>query len=457
MNNPNWALHVLVDAKTEYTKQLLDLLTPHIYEGIASLYGDAKQICHKHKNPQVLITFQKFLRNIPKWKVDILRNEHARILESSRCDFFDDLITAVFVSHTKVLTAIKIHSGMPKRPLDLKVPSGLQFIHKCYIQVAREFWKNPYLMDDTISSCDVQRNMRDGYRMIDNAIEETIRKELPVRHILQEYLGDGVAEDGDEEDDVGSVLSKSQIQNLRRMVSHDIANNPLSGAAGLRPRTPDRVDTELRPRTPDRVDTELRPPTPDRVDLAFLPNSLDDLDRLDRVDADFRPSSPGRLDRVDAEFRPSSPNCSESDVILGVRVEGPGVIEAIEAVEGPGIIQAIEAAKGAIVTEENNTGFPNSTRGSPSPPIDLELRRRSESPPRVPQNMPPWVLQDQMNLSCTSSDSEEEDLPPLQSRRASTIKTVNITRGPQSIAPSMGLIRKAASQSTKKLDYVLYD
>ena len=112
MNDPNWALHVLVDAKTEYTKQLQDLLTPHIYEGISSLYGDAKQICHKHKNPQVLITFQKFLRNIPKWKVDILRNEHSRILESSHCDFFDDLITAVFVSHTKVLTAIKIHSGI---------------------------------------------------------------------------------------------------------------------------------------------------------------------------------------------------------------------------------------------------------------------------------------------------------------------------------------------------------
>ena len=44
----NWALHILVEAKTEYTKQLLDILTPRLYEGIKSLYQDACNICTRN-------------------------------------------------------------------------------------------------------------------------------------------------------------------------------------------------------------------------------------------------------------------------------------------------------------------------------------------------------------------------------------------------------------------------
>ena len=33
-------LSVLVDAKTEYTKQLTNILVPHIFEGINSIYGE---------------------------------------------------------------------------------------------------------------------------------------------------------------------------------------------------------------------------------------------------------------------------------------------------------------------------------------------------------------------------------------------------------------------------------
>ena len=41
--------HVLVDAKTEYTKQLIAMLTPRIYEGIASIY----EYAHTGENEKV--------------------------------------------------------------------------------------------------------------------------------------------------------------------------------------------------------------------------------------------------------------------------------------------------------------------------------------------------------------------------------------------------------------------
>ena len=225
MEPENWSVRVLVDAKTEYTKQLLDLLTPRIYEGIMSLYEDAKDICNKNKDPNILITFQQLLRSIPKWKMSLLETEYNRIVTKSNCDFLEDLITAIFVANTKILTAIKTDNNRKhKHKLDLIVPNGAAFIHKCYIQVAREFWKNPYLFDDTISSCDIQRNMRDSYNIIDKAITESIRKQLPVRHILKEYLGE-IVEDDKNEDDIESILTDTERTNLKKMVEHELRDS----------------------------------------------------------------------------------------------------------------------------------------------------------------------------------------------------------------------------------------
>ena len=58
-------------------------------------------------------------------------------------------------------------------------------------------------MDDTGSRYEFQRNRNEAEILIEKSIENTIRKQLPVKHILQEYLGnDYVArEDEPEEKD----------------------------------------------------------------------------------------------------------------------------------------------------------------------------------------------------------------------------------------------------------------
>ena len=72
-------------------------------------------------------------------------DEYVRIKTISKCDWLDDLVTAVFLSHTKILTAIK--SNKKNNKINLKIPKIDHFIHKCYIESAREFWKNPFLFN----------------------------------------------------------------------------------------------------------------------------------------------------------------------------------------------------------------------------------------------------------------------------------------------------------------------
>ena len=210
-------LHILVEAKNEYTGQLASILTSPMYEGIASIYEHAKK---SSKGDHLLIQFQELLSRIPNWNTETLEKEFQRIMLFSRCDWISDLITAVFVSHTKVLSSI--HLGNKQRNIELKVPTPIRFIHTVYVNIAREFWKNPYLMYDVgVSSTEQQRNLRDSENIIRECIRQSIRKLLPVKHIIKEYLGENDSNSIYTED-ITSTLSNVHIEQIKRMVEVDM-------------------------------------------------------------------------------------------------------------------------------------------------------------------------------------------------------------------------------------------
>ncbi len=177
--------HYLLEVKQEYTKQLSNLLVPVIYEGLISIYNEAKRT----NNESSMKVFQILLSRIPNWNQNIVEGEYQRILQKTQCDWLNDLITAVFISHAKILSSIKRTNK--NKTLNLKVPNGEYFIHKSYIECARQFWKNPYLFYDdvqTVNTIEFQRNMREIELIIEQSIQESVRKLLPVRDILQQYI-----------------------------------------------------------------------------------------------------------------------------------------------------------------------------------------------------------------------------------------------------------------------------
>ena len=163
-------LAILVDAKTEYTKQLVNIISPNIFIGIKTIYLNCKETCDKN---DVLFQFQNDLSEIPKWNQEFINDECENIITESKCDWLEDLIMAVFVSHTRILTSINFSKN--KNKVNLKIPKKDHFIHQCYIEVARSFWKTPYLFDDSINKYEFQRNRREAETIIESQINETIR------------------------------------------------------------------------------------------------------------------------------------------------------------------------------------------------------------------------------------------------------------------------------------------
>ena len=97
--------NILVEAKKEYTSQLLQVLKPRIFEGFKSIYDNTvttlgkEYIENNTQSVSVIKSFQKALKDIPLWNQEMINREYKRILNSSNCDYFEDLIETVFITN----------------------------------------------------------------------------------------------------------------------------------------------------------------------------------------------------------------------------------------------------------------------------------------------------------------------------------------------------------------------
>jgi hypothetical protein len=175
---------VYAEAKAEYTKQLCQFMLPALQQYFLDMLDDAKQ-----KEPvvnKVLLMFQQLLEAVPEWNADKVQRETTALAKSTECDYLEELLTAVFIAHTKVLSAIRLTSRQKK--LQITIPRLEHFLHKTLIECSRLIWSNTYLFSTTAPSIERQKNLRLIESILNDGIHQSIRSMLPVKNILREYL-----------------------------------------------------------------------------------------------------------------------------------------------------------------------------------------------------------------------------------------------------------------------------
>jgi hypothetical protein len=180
-------LTCLTEAKNEYSARLVNILTPCVIEGTQSIFQEAWQICHENDElTKYLVTFQNFLVRIPKWNQTIIDEESQRIVNKSKCNYLEDLITCVHICQLKILTSIRV--GTKQKKIELDIPRLPDFIHKVYIKVARNLYKNVYLFERGIPALERQKHQRELEIIIKECILNTIRDSIPTDKILRAYI-----------------------------------------------------------------------------------------------------------------------------------------------------------------------------------------------------------------------------------------------------------------------------
>jgi hypothetical protein len=119
----------------------------------------------------------------------MINREYKRILSSSNCDYFEDLIETVFITNIKILSSVQINTNN-SIGLNVNIPSSVHFIHKCYIESAKEIYKNPYIFENSrhLTPKEKHTNIRDSLSYIENSINSAIRDLLPIRDILKQGI-----------------------------------------------------------------------------------------------------------------------------------------------------------------------------------------------------------------------------------------------------------------------------
>jgi len=217
----------IADIKNEYTDFLIHIISPLIYEGIKSMYKKAVDTDLKFKelskqnqninNPGILKLFQHFLKNIPTLNINLIESEMIRIRDSSKhADIFDKLIKAVIKSNIILLTfnasgkKCKIVNEKFHEKIDIKM-----FIHKIYIETARQLYNNPELLWHEYPTIEIKRNQRICMDIINKAINIAIKEILPLSDIITEYLKNDYIEETEE----------TRINNIKNMLHQNAEDN----------------------------------------------------------------------------------------------------------------------------------------------------------------------------------------------------------------------------------------
>lgn len=182
-------LGIIVEAKNEYTAQLTNVLKPLVYSGLLSMYESAIQV--SESDDMILYHFQKELKNVPKWNNEVIKEETNRVLEE--CSYFNELITAVFLSNVRILTSVKI--GRVNKKFQLVVPTNDSFIHQVYMHVSKSIYDNPYLFSLKKLNGNITNNIHDVFETIEASVLDTIRRMLPIKNILASYVLDNEGTD----------------------------------------------------------------------------------------------------------------------------------------------------------------------------------------------------------------------------------------------------------------------
>jgi len=179
--------NVYSDARSEYTKQLCGILIPSYFQFYLSILGKARDEATKTNDLKKLLWhFQTFLNEIPDWNMEKVTTEISLLQSGCGCDYLEDLLTAVFIAHTKVLTAIRVSAKQKK--VQITVPKVEHFLFKVLCETSKLLWGSSFLFRENITAIEKQQNYRSVEALLGEGILQAVRSMVPVKHILRDFV-----------------------------------------------------------------------------------------------------------------------------------------------------------------------------------------------------------------------------------------------------------------------------
>ena len=185
-------LSVLVEAKKEYIAQLATCMSEPMVDVFQRMYQEATK---NSKGKKVLMTFQALLKDTPNWSNSMVKGHTDAVVNS--CSYFGDLLAAVFVASTKIMSSVRLRQDT--RKISLKMPSNETFVHTVYINAARDLYSDPYVYHDDMPEHKRDADLRVRFARV---IEDSVKELIPIKEILSTYMAPAAPEDDPDQKDI---------------------------------------------------------------------------------------------------------------------------------------------------------------------------------------------------------------------------------------------------------------
>jgi len=186
------------ETRNEYMKQLCTWLVPSLVQ----FYRTQYDVLALTNGKKTMMAFQTYCSEVPRWNQDVIDEHVNKILDGCRCDYVEELVTAVFIAHTKMLTAVRMNNKQKK--LQITLPKLDHFLHRVFVECARALWKAPFLLSTDMTTIERQKNVLTLEALFSESMSNAVRSLLPVKSILREYL--------EEEEDEGKAEVKADVK-----------------------------------------------------------------------------------------------------------------------------------------------------------------------------------------------------------------------------------------------------
>lgn len=198
-------MELLNESERRFTKKLCDAMIPHMVETFWEIWLEAKK---QSQGKGTLKVFDELLREIKTWNSSISLKHTEAITKAE--PLFPKLLAAVFVTHVKILSAIRTDKKSKK--ICIKLPANDVFVQRCYEACAEDIYKRPDVI--TNPSIDEETRMEQLHDRFCVKIHRVIDSLIPTADILDAYLpmGNDLNLDGDDEEAEPDLMNEDPTE-----------------------------------------------------------------------------------------------------------------------------------------------------------------------------------------------------------------------------------------------------
>lgn len=179
--------HTLNESLNEWCARLVNVLAPRIIENMWKLLEEARRTAKDAKIlKNYIVSFQQLLLFTPKWSTAQVEEMRKEIIQKSGCGHLEELVTCAHIILTKALVCAR--PGNRQKQINVSIPKLDIFLHKVLIKSSGHAYRNAYLFEKEVSKLQLQKNMHDLEKLVQRAILDTIRENIPEEEIIRAFL-----------------------------------------------------------------------------------------------------------------------------------------------------------------------------------------------------------------------------------------------------------------------------